>query len=100
MAVKVKDSPYMKKVEINGFGEEVIDRMVASGRCENADQAVDISLRLLSQYEAYQKEKLKTLREDIAVGMEEVYRGRVAPLDMEAIIRESKVEHAGKNPSA
>lgn len=90
----------MKKVEISGLGEEVVNRMVASGRCESADQAVDISLRLLSKYEAHQEEKLKTLREDIAAGMDDVYEDRVVPLDMEAIIRESEEEYARKNPNA
>ena len=35
----------MKKVEISGSGERVIDRLVDSGRCQDANQVVAISLR-------------------------------------------------------
>ena len=100
MGFKAEEFLYVNKVTLSGLGEEVVDRMVASGRCKSADQAVDISLRLVSKYEAHQEEKLKNLREDIAAGMDDVYEDRVAPLDMEAIIRESEEEYSSKNPKA
>jgi putative addiction module CopG family antidote len=86
----------MTKVDISTAGEEVINRLVDSGRCESANQAVDISLRLLDRQEAL----LESLRQDIAAGMEEVYGKHTAPLDMEAIIKESEERFARKNPTA
>ncbi len=76
----------MKTVEISASGAELIDRLIASGTCEDASQAVEISLRLLD-------DKLQRLREDVALGMKDVREGRVAPLDMEAIIRKAKMAH-------
>lgn len=80
----------MKNVKVSDYGEKVIDRFVDSGRCENANQVVDISLRLLDK----QDELRETLRHDIAVGMEEVYGGQTAPLDMGAIIRVAEEKYS------
>ena len=85
----------MKRVEISGSGERVIERFVASGRCESAKQVVDISLRLLDKQEALRD----TLRQDIVAGMEEVFGGQTTPLDMEGIIQEAEEKHASDTPS-
>ena len=95
LIVIVKDS-YMKKVEISGPGEKVVDRMVASGRCESANEVVDISLRLLEKHE----EKLQALRDDINVAMDEIHGGNVAPLDMEAVKKKARERHERQHPPA
>ena len=86
----------MKKVEISGASEAVVDRLIASGRCDDVNQVVEISLRLLDREEMEREEKLAFLRKGIAEGMEDVKAGRVEPLDMEAIIRECEENHSRK----
>ena len=73
----------MRLVEISAIGAELIDRLIASGTCENATQAVEISLRLLDM-------ELERLRDDVVPGMEDIHRGRVEPLDMEAIKKKAR----------
>ena len=90
----------MKKVEINDAAEEVVNRLVESGRYETADQVVDVSLRLLSEYEAQQEEKLKLFREAIAVGMEDIRNGNVAPLDIEAIKKKAREQYERRQSPA
>lgn len=86
----------MRKVEISSSGERVIERFVSSGRCQSADQVIDISLRLLEKQESLRD----SLRQDIALGMEEVYGGRTASMDMEAIIQEAEAKHSSAPPRA
>jgi putative addiction module CopG family antidote len=90
----------MKNIEISGVGEEVVDRLVASGRCKDASQAVDISLRLLDKYESQQSEKLRHLREEIREGFDDMQSGRVAPLDIESIIEDAQQEFDRSNPKS
>ena len=51
--------------------------------------------QLLDRQEALRE----SLRQDIAVGMEEVYGKHTAPLDMEAIIKESEERFARASES-
>lgn len=88
----------MTNIEITGHEEDVVKRLVDSGRYKSPEQAVKMSLRLLDEHEAEQEDKLKRLREFVAEGMEEYNNGDIAPLDMEAIIEEAEAKHADKNP--
>ncbi len=87
----------MTRVEISGPGEDVIERMLASGHCKDAKQAVELSLRLLDEHLGHKRQKL---RRDLADAMTDVHEGRVAPLDMAAIKREARVRHEQESPSA
>lgn len=90
----------MKKVEITGPAEEVVDRLIASGRCEDANQVVEISLRLLDKEEMERQAKLEALREGVLEGIADVEAGRVAPMDMEAIKQEARRRFEQQHHSA
>ena len=90
----------MKKIDLSGHEEEVIERLVSSGRYKSPEQAIKMSVRLLDEYEAEKGEKLKCLREDVAAGMADVHEGRVAPFDAKEIKREGRKLYDRRHPSA
>ena len=55
----------------------------------------DYSLHSPEQRDA----KLDALREAIAIGMADVYAGRVAPLDMEEVIHKAREQFKRNHPS-
>lgn len=66
--------------------EAFVQQLVKDGHFIAPDQAVETALWLLKdQYELY-KVKRDELRKLIAVGIEQSEQGRVAPLDMDAIM--------------
>lgn len=90
----------MKKIDLSGHEEEVIERLVSSGRYTSPEQAIKVSVRLLDEHEAERGEKLERLREDVAAGMADVREGRVAPFDAKDIKREGRKRYDQKHPSA
>lgn len=83
----------MKNVQISAQGEEVVNRLLESGRCSTADEVVEVSLQLLDK----QEEKLKALRADLQLGMSDIRNGDVAPLDMETIKKAARERFEQQN---
>lgn len=74
--------------------EQRIQEKVSSGAYRSADEVIQAGLSLLDEKER----RLAALRADIQVGIDQAERGEVGSLDMEALIRDLKVRHAGKTP--
>lgn len=64
----------MKRVEITGPAEDVIDHLISTGRCKDAEEAVNVSLGLLKDMDA---KKIQELRDDIALGLEDIENGNI-----------------------
>lgn len=80
----------MKKIEINDATNELLERVITSGYFENAEVAIETSLRLLDERNA----KLSHLRELVQAGIDDIEAGRVGPLDMDDIIARAKEKHS------
>jgi len=65
--------------------ETLINRKVATGLYHSASEVIREALRLLNEHDALRQIQHDELRREIAVGMEDIKQGKVAPLDMEAI---------------
>ena len=81
----------MKKVEISGHEEEVIERLVSSGCYASPEQAIKVSVQLLDKHE---EEKLARLRQDVALGAAAAQEGRVAPSDVEKAKKPYRQRHS------
>ena len=66
--------------------EDFVKDKVKSGRYSSASEVVREALRMLEERDR----RLVELRKEIAIGLEDVEAGRVAPLDMEAIKRDGR----------
>lgn len=66
--------------------EELLDRLVSSGRYQNASEVLREGLRLIESREAEEKAKLKALRAAARVGVADADAGRirgfVSPADL------------------
>lgn len=81
----------MKKIEISGHEEEVIERLVSSGCYTSAEQAIKVSVRLLDKHE---EEKLSRLRHEVALGVAAAKEGRVAPSHVEKAKKRYRQQHS------
>ncbi|TGS18174.1 type II toxin-antitoxin system ParD family antitoxin [Mesorhizobium sp. M2E.F.Ca.ET.209.01.1.1] len=69
--------------------EEVIDRLVKTGRYQNASEVLRDGLRLVEQREARETAKLAALREAANIGFHDIEQGRfedIAEDDLEEFI--------------
>jgi len=65
--------------------ETLISQKVATGMYHSASEVIREALRLLNEHDALRQIHHEELRREIAIGMEEIKRGKVAPLDIEDI---------------
>jgi len=70
-----------RNVVLTDHQAELIERLVASGRYQNASEALREGLRLLESREAEDKARLKALREAVCVGVADSETGRFRTLD-------------------
>lgn len=56
--------------------EEVVDRLVKTGRYQNASEVLRDGLRLVEQREAREAAKLAALKEAAAIGFHDIDQGR------------------------
>jgi antitoxin ParD1/3/4 len=63
--------------------EKLVNEKVASGRYQTASEVIREGLRLLQERDHLHQAKLKKLRQELAVGAEEIKQGRVKKLDPE-----------------
>ncbi len=78
--------------------EELVNAKIQSGQYHSAGEVIREGLRLLEEKDMLRQIKLEQLRKDLAVAVEAEERGEVAPLDIEAIIREGKRRLAMREP--
>ena len=69
-----------RNVVLTDHHEKVIDRLVKSGRYQNASEVLREGLRLIEQRDAEDAAKLKALKEALAVGFADLDAGRYKEL--------------------
>lgn len=65
-----------RNVVITDHQAELIDRLVASGRYQNASEVLRAGLRLLERDDADHETKLAALRAAVQVGIDDIEAGR------------------------
>jgi antitoxin ParD1/3/4 len=76
-----------RNVVLTEHHESVIDRLVKSGRYQNASEVLRDGVRLVEQREAEDKAKLKALREAVQVGFDDIEAGRYKEFESFADLR-------------
>ncbi len=65
-----------RNVVLTEYQAELVERLVASGRYQNASEVLREGLRLIETREAEDKSRLKALREAARMGMADIDAGR------------------------
>ena len=78
--------------QLQGF----IEKKVRTGRYQTASEVVREGLRLIEDRDTQRALELRRLREDIKVGLDQVDKGHVAPLDVKKIKAEGRKRLAAR----
>jgi antitoxin ParD1/3/4 len=78
--------------QLQGF----IEKKVRTGRYQTASEVVREGLRLIEDRDTQRALQLRRLREDIKVGLDQVDKGQVAPLDVKKIRAEGRKRLAAR----
>ena len=73
--------------------EKLVRDKVKSGRYHSSSEVMHEGLRLLDEHDHYYDEKLKALKREVQLGVDQIERGEVAPFDASfyrAIIEEAR----------
>ena len=65
--------------------EQLINQKVSTGMYHSASEVIREALRLLKEHDTLRSIQHEELRREISIGMEQIKKGQVAPLDIEAI---------------
>jgi len=65
-----------RNVVLTDYQTDLVERLVASGRYQNASEVLREGLRLLESQEAEEKARLKALREAARIGVSDIEAGR------------------------
>jgi antitoxin ParD1/3/4 len=76
-----------RNVVLTDHQDDFIDRLVASGRYQNASEVLREGLRLVEQREVEEKDRLKNLREAARLGIADVEAGRARDFPSTAELR-------------
>jgi antitoxin ParD1/3/4 len=76
-----------RNVVLTDHQTDLVERLVASGRYQNASEVLREGLRLLESQEAEEKARLKALREAARVGVEDLEGGRFREFPSAAALR-------------
>ena len=75
-----------RNVVLTDYQTDLVERLVASGRYQNASEVLREGLRLIESKEAEEKARLKALREAARVGVADIdareFRTFESPLDL------------------
>lgn len=77
--------------------EKLLEEKVASGEYHAPTEVIHEGLRLIRERDAVKQLRREELRREINIGLEQIARGEVAPLDMEALIAEARERRASRN---
>jgi antitoxin ParD1/3/4 len=70
-----------RNVVLTEHHEEVIDRLVKTGRYQNASEVLRDGLRLVEQREAVEAAKLAALKEAARIGFQDLDQGRFEAIE-------------------
>ena len=76
--------------------EKLVNQKVAGGLYHSASEVIRAGLRLLEEQDEIRRRRLKELRHEIALGLEEARKGESKPLDMGAIKAEVRSRAAAR----
>jgi antitoxin ParD1/3/4 len=65
-----------RNVVLTDYQAELVERLVSSGRYQNASEVLREGLRLVEDQEAHGKARIKALREAARIGIADVEAGR------------------------
>ena len=65
-----------RNVVLTAYQTDLVERLVASGRYQNASEVLREGLRLIESREAEEKARLKALREAVRIGVTDIVAGR------------------------
>ncbi|MDO1584309.1 type II toxin-antitoxin system ParD family antitoxin [Rhizobium oryzicola] len=82
-----------RNVVLTDHHQDMIDRLVKSGRYQNASEVLREGLRLVEQREEVEAAKLKALREAAAIGFADLDEGRFS--DVSGSDLENHIERLG-----
>lgn len=77
-----------RNVVLTDHQTEVIDRLVASGRYQNASEVLREGVRLVEDREKEDQARLKALRDAARVGLKDVKAGRFRDFESRSDLRE------------
>lgn len=78
--------------QLQGF----IEKRVRTGKYQTASEVVREGLRLLEDRDAERAMRLRRLREEIQVGLDQVERGEVGPLNVKRIKAQGRRKLRGR----
>jgi antitoxin ParD1/3/4 len=67
---------------------EMVDRLVSSGKYQNASEVLRSGLRLVEREEAETQARMKALREAVRTGVADIKAGRFQEFESDARLRE------------
>jgi antitoxin ParD1/3/4 len=76
-----------RNVVLTEHQAELVERLVASGRYQNASEVLREGLRLIESRDAEAKARLKALRDAARVGIADIEAGRFDSFDSEESLR-------------
>jgi antitoxin ParD1/3/4 len=76
--------------------EEFVAAKVRSGRYTSASEVVREALRLLQEEDHVRELRIKSLKNELRVGTEQLERGESAPLDMDEIRKSARKKLAAR----
>jgi antitoxin ParD1/3/4 len=74
-----------RNVVLNDHHQDVIERLVKSGRYQNASEVLREGLRLVEQREQLDVARLEAIREAARVGFSDLEEGRFADVPLDAL---------------
>src|ERR1035437_372007 len=77
---EVTDMP-TRNVVLTDYQAELVERLVSSGRYQNASEVLREGLRLVEDQEAQSKARIKALRDAAHVGIADIEAGRYRTFD-------------------
>jgi antitoxin ParD1/3/4 len=77
----------IRNIVLTEHEEELIERLVSSGRYKNASEVLREGLRLVESRDAEERTRLRALRDAARVGVEDVDQGRVRSFDSTTDLR-------------
>jgi antitoxin ParD1/3/4 len=95
-----------KNVVLTDYQAELVERLVSSGRYQNASEVLREGLRLVEDQEAEGKARVKALRDAARVGIADIEAGRYRTFDSPAelnrhldTLRDSVLSRKGRDES-
>lgn len=86
-----------RNVVITDHQAELVERLVSSGRYQNASEVLREGLRMIESREAENKARLKALREAARIGVADIDAGRYRTFDKATVLRRYLAAVADEN---